>query len=164
MRKSGALVLFIGIVSLSALAQDATSARVTVVTDRAHGTHLADGDGRAVYMYLEDPKGESTCSGECALNWPPFVAGSEVTAGPGVAATLLGSITRVDGIEQVTYFGIPLYYFALDAAPGDAIGQGVNDSWYLVSPFGSRSFRPSRPSRNRCQPKSNWQKPNLQLF
>lgn len=142
MQKRGALILVVSILTLSALAQDAAGPSVTVVTDPQHGTYLADGDGRALYMFTADPKGESTCSDECALNWPPHVAGAEVAAGPGVAATLLGTVTRPDGVEQITYFDIPLYYYAQDSGPGDVNGQGVMDSWYLVSPFGSAIVPP----------------------
>ena len=44
----------------------------------------------------------------------------------------LGTITRDDGSLQVTYNGWPLYYFAKDAAIGDATGEGAGDKWYTI--------------------------------
>lgn len=33
--------------------------------------------------------------------------------------------------------GWPLYYFTPDKQVGDAMGQGVNDVWWVLSPDGS---------------------------
>ncbi len=51
-------------------------------------------------------------------------------------ASKLGTTTRTDGTVQVTYNGWPLYYYALDAAPGDVAGQEVGGVWFVVSPAG----------------------------
>ncbi len=56
------------------------------------------------------------------------------TADGEVAADLLGTVTRKDGYVQVTYNGWPLYCFAADQGPGDAIGQNVSNVWFVVSP------------------------------
>jgi predicted lipoprotein with Yx(FWY)xxD motif len=53
-----------------------------------------------------------------------------------VDASLLGTITRADGGAQVTYNGLPLYYFAADKAAGDINGQGVNNVWYVLDASG----------------------------
>ena len=57
-------------------------------------------------------------------------------AGDGVDASLLGTIQRDDGTTQITYDGHPPYTFRKDSAPGDTNGQGVNGTWYVVSPGG----------------------------
>jgi len=37
-----------------------------------------------------------------------------------------GTLTRADnGSTQITYNGLPLYYFASDSTPGKASGDGV---------------------------------------
>lgn len=61
---------------------------------------------------------------------------SEAMAGEGVDASLLGTVTRDDGSLQVTYNGWPLYLYSLDMAPGDALGQGMNNTWFLVNASG----------------------------
>lgn len=114
----------------------------TVITTRtsADGTFLADGAGRAVYLWVKDPKGKSVCSGACAGAWPPVTASGAATASGGAEAADLGTITRSDGTKQVTYYGHPLYYFAGDSGPGQENGQGSNGfgaKWWLVSPSGS---------------------------
>src|SRR5690606_17784017 len=106
MREKLALIFAISIMPFFVVtAQDAAEPIVTTVTDPEHGTYLADGAGRTLYLFTQDPSGESTCVDECALNWPPLVAEGELSAGAGVAQTLLGTVTRPDGVEQVTYSG-----------------------------------------------------------
>jgi len=101
------------------------------------GTVLVAGsNGMTVYIFTKDVKdsGESACTGECLTNWPALTvaAGATPTAGTGVTGTL-GTITRTDdGSLQVTYNGLPLYFFANDKAPGDA--NGVYENWEAVKP------------------------------
>ena len=56
-------------------------------------------------------------------------AGSTPVAGSGVAGTL-ATIPRDDGTLQVTYRGVPLYFFSGDTAAGDTKGHHTN--WSLV--------------------------------
>ena len=119
-------------------------AEVTVTSSEASGTLqvatsglgdiLIDGDGNTLYLFTPDAQGESTCYDQCEQNWPPFTG--EVSAGSGVDASLMGSVTRTDGSVQVTYNGWPLYYFAGDSAPGETNGQGLNGIWFVMSPAG----------------------------
>lgn len=94
-------------------------------------------DGRTLYTFAPDNGGASTCYDDCATNWPPLLADSDVTAGDGLDASLFGTVARDDGGEQVTVGGWPLYFFAGDAAAGDVNGQGVGDVWYAVGPDGT---------------------------
>jgi hypothetical protein len=62
------------------------------------------------------------------------------TAGSGVRNSLLGTTKRVNGSEQVTYHGHPLYLFAGDTASGQTNGQGSDGFgalWYVLSPGGN---------------------------
>jgi len=103
------------------------------------GPALVDAEGRTLYLFTNDTQnsGTSACSGDCLAAWPPVVSQGAPVAGTGLDATLLGTITRDDGTIQVTYNGWPLYYYVDDAAPGDAMGQGMNSVWFLVSPTGT---------------------------
>lgn len=107
--------------------------RITTA-DSSLGTVLVDGDGRTLYLFTKDSPGKSACEGECLSAWP-ILTGAP-TAGDGVNAKFIGTITRSDGTVQATYHDWPLYYFAKDAAPGDVNGQGVNGVWFVVSPAG----------------------------
>lgn len=104
------------------------------------GAFLTDGSGRAIYDFLADSKNKSACTGACAQLWPPVVVTGQPTAGSGVSASGLSTITRSDGTKQVTYMGRPLYYYAGDTGPGMDNGQGLNGFgklWWLVTPTGA---------------------------
>jgi predicted lipoprotein with Yx(FWY)xxD motif len=104
------------------------------------GAYLTDGSGRAIYDFLADSKNKSACTGACAAAWPPVIVTGQPTAGGGVTASELSTITRSDGTKQVTYDGRPLYYYAGDTGPGMANGQGLNGFghlWWLLTPAGA---------------------------
>lgn len=115
-------------------AAPAETGAVLAVADSALGEIVVDDEGFTLYVFIPDDGGESTCYDDCATAWPPLV-GDAVASGS-VDAALLGTSPRTDGAQQVTFNGWPLYYFAKDAAPGDTVGQGVNDVWYVISPSG----------------------------
>ncbi len=104
------------------------------------GTYLTGAGGRALYLWVADSKGMSSCSGACAKAWPPLTTKGKPIAGNGVQSSDLGTIKRSDGSTQVTYKGHPLYYFIEDKAKGSIKGQGSDAfgaDWWLVSPSGA---------------------------
>jgi predicted lipoprotein with Yx(FWY)xxD motif len=108
-------------------------ATVDVASDDDLGEYLVGPDGHTLYLFTADQGTTTACTGACADNWPPLVAG-DPTGGDGVDA---GELSTADGIEpdQVTYHGHLLYYFAGDDAPGDTNGTAV-PSWFAVGPGG----------------------------
>jgi len=105
------------------------------------GKILADGQGRALYLFVADKGSTSTCTGACAAAWPPVTASAMPMAGGGVSQSMLGTTKRADGTEQLTYNGHPLYYFAADTGSGMAKGQGLKafgSDWYVVNAKGSK--------------------------
>jgi predicted lipoprotein with Yx(FWY)xxD motif len=100
------------------------------------GQFLTDGQGRTLYVFMQDSPNTSTCADQCAENWPPLTTTGDPVAGVGVDASLLGTTARSDGGLQVTYNQMPLYYSAKDTAPGDTNGQGASGAWYVISPTG----------------------------
>ena len=71
--------------------------------------------------------------------WPFVLVSGKPTAGLGVNAKLLGTITARGG-NEVTYNGWPLYTFVSDVKPGVISGEGnktFGGPWWLVSPSGS---------------------------
>ncbi len=99
------------------------------------GDFLVGPEGFTLYLFAIDEEGASSCVDACAENWPPLtVAANEVlTAGESIEGEL-ATIEREDGTLQVTYNGVPLYYWVNDAAPGDTTGHEVNDVWFVVAP------------------------------
>lgn len=98
------------------------------------GTFLVDEDGMTLYLFTKDSPGVTTCFDACLQAWPPLLTNGEPRADDGVTASKLGTITRDDGSIQVTYNGLPLYYYITDVKPGDTTGQGVGGVWFVVEP------------------------------
>ena len=119
----------------SAAPSVALGATVQAQTVGSLGTVLVAANGMTVYTFTNDVKdsGKSNCTGGCITTWPAVTvaAGATPTAGTG-ATGKLGTITRDDGTIQVTYNGLPLYYFSGDSAPGDH--NGVYRNWEAVTP------------------------------
>jgi len=104
------------------------------VSHTSAGDALAGANGMTLYVDTKEQNGTIACTGGCAQAWPPLIG--TATAGSGVSGSI-GTITRPDGSVQVTYNGAPLYYYATDAAAGDATGQGVGGIWFIASPSGA---------------------------
>ena len=71
---------------------------------------------------------------------PSALATGKASAGSGLTASKLGTITRSGGKHQVTYNGHPLYLYVGDKKPGDVTGQGVTAfgaAWFVLSPAGN---------------------------
>ena len=101
-----------------------------------YGPILVNEAGDALYLFTSDTRnGEaSACTDEaCIAEWPPLTTDGTPTAGPGAIQNLLGTITRQDGSQQVTYNGWPLYLFS----GGSTGGQGAEGVWFLVNPSGN---------------------------
>ena len=114
---------------------------VSVAHNGKPGQILVDSQGRTLYLFKADVGAKSACTGACATAWPPLLAKDTPTAGTGLTASKLGTITRSDGNHQVTYNGHPLYTFVKDTKPGDTNGQGVTAfgaTWFAVSPAGNQ--------------------------
>jgi predicted lipoprotein with Yx(FWY)xxD motif len=129
-----------GSTSSSAGSAGSTSSTVITTKTSSGGSFLTNGAGRAVYLFMADSSGKSTCDGACAAAWPPVIATGQPTATGGAQGSDLSTITRSDGTKQVTYDGHPLYYFTGDTGPGTDKGQGLNGFgalWWLVAPSGS---------------------------
>jgi len=97
------------------------------------GDILVDASGMSLYLYTQDAPSMSNCYGQCATAWPPLLTDTAPT-GPDAVAAGLGTTTRTDGSTQVTYNGMPLYYWAKDQKPGDTTGQNVGGVWFVVNP------------------------------
>jgi predicted lipoprotein with Yx(FWY)xxD motif len=83
---------------------------------------------KAIYTYDKDTKDKSNCTGQCLVNWPPFIVGDAAGSLPEGFSTF----KRDDGGMQYTYNGMPLYYYIKDKNPGDVTGDGVGGVWHLV--------------------------------
>ena len=141
-------------VSTKASAVTATAASAKLAPSLVIGTYKTPEDGtlitgagdRTLYVFKPDEKSTSaheklsTCNAACAAVWPPVLAtGSPAVAGK-ANASLIGLTTRSDGTKQVTYNGLPLYYYAADTRAGQATGNHLKDGfglWLGMLPSGA---------------------------
>ena len=138
--------LFVGaILAASAVLAACSSAAApqagTTVLASSVGTNgtliVAGSNGMTVYQFSKDVanSGTSACTDTCATKWPALTvpAGTTPTAGTGATGTI-GTIARSDanGALQVTYNGLPLYFFSGDKAVGDS--NGIYTGWSAVKP------------------------------
>ena len=120
---AGAITLSAQAATLPAAAQSDAGTSVAVGVTPL-GKALVDSKGMVLYMYTEDIKNTSVCYDRCAFAWPPLLTTGAPVAAAGVNKRLLGTTTRKDGKLQVTYNGLPLYYWFKDKSAGDWLGQG----------------------------------------
>jgi predicted lipoprotein with Yx(FWY)xxD motif len=94
------------------------------------GGMFTDAKGMTLYTFDNDKEpNKSACAGNCLNNWPVLKAeASDKDMGDWKV------ITRDDGSKQWAYKGKPLYYFAMDKAPGDKVGDGRGMVWHIAKP------------------------------
>jgi predicted lipoprotein with Yx(FWY)xxD motif len=112
---------------------------VKVEKTKSLGKVIANSKLHTLYMFRADHGTTSACYGQCAKYWPPLVTKGKPVAGPGVKASLLGTIKRKDGKLQVTYKKHPLYTYIVDKKPGQTTGEGsklFGAGWYALTPTG----------------------------
>jgi predicted lipoprotein with Yx(FWY)xxD motif len=111
------------------------------VANEGLGKILVNSQGDTLYLFSKDSGTQSTCTGACAVNWPPLRASGTPAVGSGANASMVGTAMRSDGASQVTYDGHPLYLFVQDHKAGDTNGEGLTafgGRWFAVSPAGNQ--------------------------
>jgi predicted lipoprotein with Yx(FWY)xxD motif len=98
-------------------------------------SYLVGPTGMSLYLFARDTEDVSNCSGQCLQVWPALTIpeGLNPSAVPS-ASGALGVIVRDDGARQVTYKGLPVYYYTPDQLPGETKGDGVGGVWTLAKP------------------------------
>jgi predicted lipoprotein with Yx(FWY)xxD motif len=105
------------------------------------GDVITDARGFVLYRFDKDSANppKSNCNGACLAKWPAVTAkGTPVLQG--IDPSIVGLVTRSDGKQQVTINGWPVYRFGADPAPGKWKGQGVGNTWWVISPDGKRNL------------------------
>nr|WSY52586.1 hypothetical protein OG999_22360 [Streptomyces sp. NBC_00886] len=104
------------------------------------GTVVTDSKGYVLYRFDADSVHPTkvSCYGTCAVVWPAATAKGSVTV-KGIDKSLVSTVKRSDGTPQLTLAGWPLYRYAKDDQPKEASGQGVDGTWWAVTPTGARA-------------------------
>jgi predicted lipoprotein with Yx(FWY)xxD motif len=105
------------------------------------GAVLVNSQGRTLYVFAPDQAKRVTCNGPCASVWPPLTisSGQKPAASGGVKVSLISSDPDPSGGRVIAYSGWPSYVYAVDRAPGTALGQAITSSggrWYVIAPSG----------------------------
>lgn len=101
------------------------------------GTLITGAENRTLYVFKPDEMStsahekSSTCNGACAKVWPPVLSSGTPAVTGKAKASLIGLTTRSDGTKQVTYNGLPLYYYTADAKAGQSVGNHLKDGFGL---------------------------------
>jgi predicted lipoprotein with Yx(FWY)xxD motif len=105
------------------------------------GKLLVNGSGFTVYEFTRDGHNKDTCVKikGCSGTWPALTTTGKPTAGPGVTASKLSTITLAGGKKQVTYAGHPLYMYKFALGPADTSYTGAlqfGGSWHAINAAG----------------------------
>lgn len=115
------------------------SVQLAIEQSPTYGEYLVREDGRPLYLFTADTRGEaSACYDACADAWPPVTG--EAMVGSDLDESLVGTVERQDGTRQTTYNGWPLYEFARDSG-NQPTGQDIasfGGEWYLIGPDGEQ--------------------------
>jgi predicted lipoprotein with Yx(FWY)xxD motif len=121
----GAVSAFVGVGAATAATPTAATEISTAKSSKL-GTILVAGN--TVYTLKHE---KAACDAACVKARPPVVLPQGVTtatAGSGVDASKLGTVTTADGELQITYAGDALYRSAKDKHPGQVHGAAT-DKW-----------------------------------
>lgn len=125
----------ITIVAAAVLAVAASGYAVAQTPTTPAAVHVSNGmftDAKGMTLYTFDNDKEpnkSACTGNCLNNWPVLKAeATDKDMGDWKV------IARDDGTKQWAYKGKPLYYFAMDKAAGDKLGDGRGMVWHIAKP------------------------------
>ncbi|MFF3452134.1 hypothetical protein ACFYXJ_33900 [Streptomyces sp. NPDC002667] len=137
----------------SGSAQNAAKGSATSMLTTANvaklGTVVTDGKGFVLYRFDADSANPTkvSCYSTCAALWPAATTttnGSVTTKG--IDKSLVSTVKRNDGSTQITLAGWPLYRYAKDDAPKEPYGQGVDGTWWAVTPSGAKITTPASTS------------------
>ena len=113
--------------SSASVAASSSGAATTVMVMAIGGTNTLVGgtNGMTLYTFDKDvaDSGKSLCTAGCATKWPPLTVSSGTTPTAGGASGKLATIARDDGTTQVTYNGLPVYFYTGDTKAGDTTGN-----------------------------------------
>jgi predicted lipoprotein with Yx(FWY)xxD motif len=119
------------------------------VSKTSLGKTLVDSRGRTLYLFKKDSGTTSACTGACATAWPPLTTAGNPAVGHGAKVSLIGTTSRTNGQQQVTYKGHPVYLFQGDHKAGATNGEGLTafgGSWFALSPAGNQISAHTSPS------------------
>jgi predicted lipoprotein with Yx(FWY)xxD motif len=139
----------------NATAASSGSGSGLVSVQNVDGTNvLADADGQTLYS-ADVEKSQIRCTDGCTSFWDPVAASAKQAKTASSDLDLnFGVVKRPDGESQLTFKGLPLYYFK-EEGPGKLDGDGFTDDfqgthfeWAAATTGGGSSSSGSGGSNN----------------
>lgn len=108
---------------------------IRIATSQERGSYLTDSQGKTLYYYVGDTPGNSTVRGQALAEFPVF--GPRLISTPSsLNQKDFTYVTRADGLSQIAYRGMPLYYYTGDKNPGDTLAQKYTLQWFAANVSG----------------------------
>jgi predicted lipoprotein with Yx(FWY)xxD motif len=106
------------------------------------GEVIENEKGFVLYRFDGDSNSPSktTCVGDCTKVFKPALTIDGKPTLKGVAADVVGTVTRPDGTKQLTVKGWPIYTYIGDKKAGTWKGQNVNGKWFVIKPDGAKNL------------------------
>ncbi len=125
MKKLLLLLIALSLAALTGCASVGGSAAPAMMKDGI----LVNAKGLTLYTFDRDVagSGKSACNGDCAVKWPPLLAGAGDTA-----SGEFSIIERADGKKQWAHKGKPVYSWPEDQEPGDKYGDNYLKVWHVI--------------------------------
>jgi predicted lipoprotein with Yx(FWY)xxD motif len=92
-----------------------------------YGPVYLNASGQALYVRQRDRRNQSTCYGDCARQWPPYLAYGDVRS-----HGRWSIINRRDGTRQWAYAGHPTYMWSGDREQGQISGHRRDGTWSVL--------------------------------
>ncbi len=132
--------LSVAAIESATLSAHAASFRSVYLRKTKLGKILVNTAGTTLFEFSKDPPRKDTCVKQagCMAKWLPQSETDKPTAGPGVRASLLSTISVV-GERQLVYAGHPLYIDIETTKPGETSYVGTKEfggSWYAINAKG----------------------------
>lgn len=132
------VVLIVLLIIVQKNGQVVYSQTFQIYSDKKLGDYLVDKRGRALYYYGQDEIGtsksqpKSNCGEGCLGVWQVFYE-NKITVSPPLMEDDFSNLERQqDRQNQTVYKGHPLYYYINDLNEGDAKGEGMNNTWFVL--------------------------------
>jgi predicted lipoprotein with Yx(FWY)xxD motif len=120
--------------------------KILIAKSTERGSYLTDSKGKTLYYFIQDSPGNSTLQGHSLAEFPVF--GPRLISTPSsLNPKDFTYVTRADGISQLAYKGMPLYYYVEDKKPGDTLAQKYSTDFFAANISGVSAVATLVPPR-----------------
>ncbi len=150
------LVVICGGLGIATAVAATTTTTVGSNNSPRYGRILASSNGHTLYYWCAGTSSRCTSS-YSAPSWPPLVAQGRLLAAAhsGVNSHQLASRRLKNGVQQVTYYGQPVYLYRGDRKPCAVNGEdrvSGNGSFFVIMTSGRPEPTPCYLGSGQCPP------------